>query len=210
MGSAKRLGRRLFLTGLGAAAVTVTAGSSARAMPRRKRGSPRAAPPVPVRKNDLGDAPLTAPSTRQAPSASADVRAFLGSLTSGTRIGSWTVVSVHGIHLGAIPVVLADAHGRPFQVDVLRRDLAPDARPALSNTPHLSLFLSNRGDGCTVTDEAQGLATLALGTALAERERVGATVPSGLLTLRERRDRHPLGDYLFVNSHPTPSRAPAR
>lgn len=124
----------------------------------------------------------------------AAVGALFGPIGPGTRIARWEVVAIHGIHLGAIPVVLATADGRRFQVDVLRADTAAGAPSPVATAAGLSTFLVNWGDGRTSTDEEQGLGAMALLDALAARIGGGAAVPE-LATWRERQARHPDGVY---------------
>jgi hypothetical protein len=96
---------------------------------------------------------------------------------AGASLGRWTVVAVHPIHHGAVPVVLATADGRRYQVDVLARD--PAGPQGVANTEQLSLFVANHGDGRTSTDEEQGLGAMALAVVL----------------LQERSTRHPQGAF---------------
>lgn len=123
----------------------------------------------------------------------ASVGAFLDGIAPGAAIDRWRVVAVRGVHLGAIAVVMEDADGARFQVDVLRRADGGRAE-AIARTPSLEVWLSNRGDGATPTVEEQGLGAMALAEVLARREAEGAVVPA-LLTRDERRARHPLGAY---------------
>lgn len=112
----------------------------------------------------------------------------LGSLAVGDAIGDATVVAIHPPHYGAVPIVLRTGQGVTFQVDVLARDPAGPA--GVAETAKLSLFVANRGDGATATDEAQGLAVMALAARLDDAER-----PPELLTLRERTERYPEGSF---------------
>jgi hypothetical protein len=110
----------------------------------------------------------------------------------GAVIQRWTVVAVHPLHCGAVPVVLATAEGRRYQVDVLARDPAGPA--GVANTQELSLFVANHGDGRTATDEEQGLGAMALAEHLGAREAAGWTAPS-LLTLEQRAAQYPEGAF---------------
>lgn len=96
--------------------------------------------------------------------------------------------------MGAIPVVLRTDAGLRFQVDVLRRDRRGGGRLGVANTETFSPYLANRGDGRTATDEDQGLGAMALAEVLARREAACAPAPA-LLTMDERRARHPVGGY---------------
>jgi hypothetical protein len=117
---------------------------------------------------------------------------LLAGLRPGTTIRRWTIVAVHPVKLGAIPVVLATADGTRFQVDVMARD--PNGPSGVAQTEHLGLYLRNRGDGHTATDEEQGMGAMSLARALRAREAEGASMPA-LLTLAERHRRHPDGAF---------------
>jgi hypothetical protein len=88
-------------------------------------------------------------------------------LAVGSAIDRWTVVAVHPVNCGAVPVVLATADGRRYQVDLLARD--PSGPAGVANTERLSLFVANQGDGRTATDEEQGLGAMALAEHLRAR-----------------------------------------
>lgn len=169
------LGRRQFVSTVGVAA-----------------GVAATATVAPARALDPRHAPL--PERERAPEIEPEVARLLGDIRPGARIDRWTVEAIHGLHMGAIPVVLRTADGARFQVDILRRDTQPGARLGVASCRSLSVFLSNRGDGSTATDEEQGLGAMALRDALAQREADGAPIPA-LLTHRERRARHPVGSY---------------
>lgn len=114
-------------------------------------------------------------------------------LPEAVRFGRWRVVSVLPMKLGAVPVVLESRRGERFQVDILRRDRSARARRGLADTQEYSLFLLNRGQGDTPTQEDHGLAVLWLAAFLRPRERVLPTVP--LFTQRERMQRFPRGKF---------------
>ena len=125
------------------------------------------------------------------PEAGQAVLDLLRPLRPGSRLYGWTVVSIHDVHMGAIPVILQDAFGRKFQVDICRKDeLGPRA---VADTERFSLFLANSGNGRTPSDESHGLGAIALATVLSRREQRG--LPSGVMTLRERSRRFPNGSY---------------
>lgn len=114
-------------------------------------------------------------------------------LPEGQRFGRWRVVSVLPVKLGAVPVLLESRRGERFQVDILRRDRSARARRGLAETREYSLFLLNRGQGDTPTQEDHGLAVLWLAALLRPRERAVAAV--ALLTQRERTQRFPRGKF---------------
>ncbi len=116
----------------------------------------------------------------------------LGSIAPGASLQRWTVVAVHPVTLGALPIVLETDTGHRYQVDVLARD--PEGPSGVADTEHFSLYVSNRGDGSSPTDEDQGLGAMALASALRDHERSADTLPS-LLTLRQRNEQHPKGSF---------------
>jgi hypothetical protein len=125
-------------------------------------------------------------------SSGAEASAF-PSLAPGRALDRWTVVRVHPVHLGAVPVVLQTESGQRYQVDVLARD--PAGPEGVASTDALSLYVvdvqAERGtDGTRPTDEEQGLGAMVLAQALR-----GETPPAGLLTLAERQRRHPRGSF---------------
>jgi hypothetical protein len=129
--------------------------------------------------------------TAAAPSPIASVERGLP-LPRGTRVADCVVDTVGELRCGVVPVVLRDSADRRFQVDVARRDFAGPA--GIGNTRKLSLYLANGGSGRTPTEEAHGLAVLALAARLGRLERAGARWPE-LLTMRQRDVRHPDGAY---------------
>ncbi|MBA3549962.1 MAG: hypothetical protein H0T76_26080 [Nannocystis sp.] len=116
-------------------------------------------------------------------------------LRTGTRMGK---PGKHGVfeavlaaHAGAVPVVMRTPEGERFQVDVMRRD--PRGPTGVAETAHFALFIANRGDGKTPTDEAQAHAARALADWIAARE--GQESPLELLSFRERHRAHPEGVF---------------
>jgi hypothetical protein len=110
----------------------------------------------------------------------------------GTRVGPCTIVAVHPLHYGAVPIVLETSRGRRYQVDVLARD--PSGPDGVASTPRLSLFVSNGGDGRTDTDEEQGLGAMALADLLGAADRSGTDLPP-LLTMEQRSRTHSNGAF---------------
>ena len=167
-GREPKLDRRSFIAAAGLGAGVVAAGVAGSKL---AKGGSSGAPP--------------------APELSSDVDALFGDLTKGSQgstLDQWRVVAVYGVHLGAIPVVMVGPNGKPYQVDVLKRD--PNGPDGVGNTPSLSLFVSNRGDGKRATDESEGLGAIRLADALTARQRAGAKAPT-LMTLRERHSAYP-------------------
>jgi hypothetical protein len=125
-------------------------------------------------------------------SADAGASAF-PSLVPGQPLERWTVVRVHPVHLGAVPVVLETEAGQRYQVDVLARD--PAGPDGVASTETLSLYVvdvqaERRTDGNRPTDEEQGLGAMVLAQALR-----GQAPPAGLLTLAQRQQQHPRGSF---------------
>ena len=115
----------------------------------------------------------------------------IGGIEPGTVLANTEVrvVSIHPVTYGALPVVLETKDGDRFQVDVLARD--PEGPQGVGNTEHYSVYVSNRGDGGTSTDETQGLSAMALARAL---EAEGQNLPT-LMTMRARESAHPGGSF---------------
>jgi len=101
-------------------------------------------------------------------------------------------VAIHEVRCGAIPVVLADAEGHRFQVDLVRRADSSEQAVAFAGTA--ALYLANRGNGSKDTHEEHGLGVMALADAL-RAEDGSELVPTSLMTFAARRERHPLGSY---------------
>jgi hypothetical protein len=112
--------------------------------------------------------------------------------TPGRHVGPCTIVTVHPVVHGGVPVVLETSSGRRYQVDVLARD--PAGPDGVATTARLSLFVANGGDGSTDTDEEQGLGAMALAELLAAGDRDGAPLPA-LLTLEQRSREHHGGSF---------------
>ena len=114
------------------------------------------------------------------------------SVRPGTRVGPCTIVAVHPLSYGGVPIVLETSGGRRYQVDVLARD--PAGPDGVASTTRLSLFVSNGGDGRTDTDEEQGLGAMALAELLGLADRSGVALPA-LLTMQERSRSHAGGAF---------------
>ena len=155
--------------------------------------------PPPAETRELGPQPaFTEPSAKAAgPTmreqavvpASVATAATIGR-DSGANIGDYSVVAVHEVHHGAIPVILENANGRRFQVDVMRRLAGSPEAPA--STHALSFYLANEGNGSKKSREALGLGAMALASAVAVR---GGAIPAELLSMTERSARFPGGNF---------------
>ena len=179
--SVSRRGALVTLTVAGGVAVAGTAFGSTRPTSRPSRPTARVA----------NGAPVVARATDSAPIDEA-TRALFAPIQANGRVGDCTIVCVHAVKMGAIPVVLATAGGVRFQVDVLRRDTSAAAINGIRSAGSLTAALHNEGVGDNRTREIEGLGAMALLNALTARESAGVALPA-LLTLRERTQRFPRG-----------------
>lgn len=106
-------------------------------------------------------------------------------------VGKWSIERVHAPRLGAVAVVMRTPEGKPFQVDLLRRD---DSIPAVATTKHFSLFIANGSSGSSSTDEYEARGAMVLAHHLRSRELSGVPLPE-LMSFAERADRHPFGCF---------------
>ena len=157
------------------AAASVAAASSAPAK------APAAAP-VAIAENTL--APLT-------PAGAAELSMF-APLKAGSKVFGWKIVNIHGVRMGAVPVVMENKQGQRFQVDVCVRDSFPGAPVSVADTDRLSFFLANEGSGATPSKESHGLGAVALAESMARKS--GSRLAPGLLTLRQRLAAYPDGE----------------
>ncbi len=103
---------------------------------------------------------------------------LLRPLVPGARLGDATLVAARAQH-GALHVVMADADGGRFQVDICRIDPAGKER-GIQQTERFDFYLANEGGGQTTTAEAHGLALMALAELVRANEQhvdVSAFVP---------------------------------
>ena len=94
------------------------------------------------------------------------------------------------LHLGAVAVRMRAPDGAMYQIDILARG----GEPGVRDTRRYSLFLANRGNGRTSTDESQGLALIALADWLDASD---PKLPP-LMTFEERHAAHPGGLFLLT------------
>lgn len=85
--------------------------------------------------------------------------------------------------------------GMELQVDVLARDPSGLSPAPIAETASYALYLSNRGDGATPTDNEQGLAAMALARAIDASAPLSGSEPLRLATFAERSASHPSGPY---------------
>ncbi len=109
-----------------------------------------------------GAAPDREQARGDAPEALAQACLLVSPLETGSSLGRWTVEKVLPVEHGAASVVLSDAQGRRFQLDVCARDDREEASRAPGQSELFEVFLANHGDGETSTLEEHGLAAMAL------------------------------------------------
>lgn len=138
--------------------------------------------------------PVTASSPRA--SQREQVELLLGPALAGDALRGWQIASAGGVRLGAVALAMRTPSGESFHVELLRRDA--DGPQGIAETEHFALFVINRGDGATATDEVQGRGVLALRSYLARREvelaAAGLALPE-VMTLRERDRAYPDGHF---------------
>lgn len=166
----------------GAVAVAGAGVAGTTRAPARVRSTAKREPNAQVREHSVASADVVDETTR----------ALFAPLQAAGRVGDCTIVAVHAVKMGAIPVVLATAEGVRFQVDVLRHDANARGVNGVRAAGSLTAALHNEGGGDNSTREAEGLGAMALLEALAAREADGAALPA-LLTLAQRSQRFPRG-----------------
>jgi hypothetical protein len=111
----------------------------------------------------------------------------LSPLAAGAKLGSWQVVEISELADGAISVILQDAAGRHFQLDVCARDRNHAGPRGPGETERFDVYLANSGDGQLRTHENHGLAAMAIADVVRGNE--ANLDAAGFLTLRERERR---------------------
>ncbi len=90
-------------------------------------------------------------------------------------------------HLGAVVILMHDPQGTPYQIDVLAKSTTRGVR----DTARYSLFLANRGNGQSPTDEGRGVALMGLADWLDQQD---PPLPE-LATFEARAEAHPNGAF---------------
>ena len=137
----------------------------------------------------------SAPAAAAAPSRDADpiprvlsAADLLAPLQPGASLGSCTLLRFGTLHAGAVSVEISTPDAAPFFIDICARDDGPGAPAPPARTSRCDLFLANEGSGTDPTHETQGLAAMALAEIIQTNEHRADL--RGLLTLRQRLDRH--------------------
>lgn len=94
---------------------------------------------------------------------------LIAPLAAGSTLGRWTIERVLPVENGAASVVVVDAAGSRFQLDICARD-EQEPRNGPAQTLHFEVFLANGGDGDTATFEDHGLAAMALADVIRHNE----------------------------------------
>ena len=172
------LGRRQVLLSVGA-----TVGVAAAASAASVASTANAADPARTRSTSGSD-------------QRARVGLLLGPALAGGALGGWEITSAGSVRFGAVPLEMRTPSGARFNVELLRRDQA--GPQGIGESEHFAIFVINRGDGATATDEVQGRGVLELRRYLAARERemaaAGLALPE-VMTLRERDRVYPDGHF---------------
>jgi len=113
-------------------------------------------------------------------------------LAAGQRFGRWVITAVHPLEDGVLVLDVAGADGRVFSLELLARDASPLAPRPPASTEALAVYVRNRGDGWSPTEEEEGLAAMTLAHLLDTSGHGGAV--AGLLTHTQRVVHH--GDKL--------------
>jgi len=118
---------------------------------------------------------------------SAAVLELLGDVRAGAMLAGSTVVSVHDLRMGTVPVVARNPSGRLFQIDIMARG---NHGGVASNESH-ELFLVHGREG-VASEESEARAAVELARRLAPS---AACTRVALLTRAERTARFPRGAF---------------
>lgn len=114
----------------------------------------------------------------------AELSELLAPFSEGSRVGRWKVVRLGTLTDGASSVVMQDARGATFQLDICARDDSHAAPVPPARSECFDVFLSNRGSGKTASYEQHGLAAMAIADVIRQNE--ARLQRDGYHTLRER------------------------
>jgi hypothetical protein len=159
--------------GSGALVLTGTTAAEAETLPSNGRGHPH---PGAAREHGAALEP-------------AGVEALVAPLTAGTSLGPWKVEQLLPLTHGAASLLLSDAEGVRFQLDVCARDSNPDAPLPPARSEFFDVFLANGGKGSKSSLEHHGLAAMAIADVIRQNEQQLSR--DGYSTLSERVARSP-------------------
>jgi hypothetical protein len=146
------------------------------ARPARAAAHPGVGRPAPENSSPLPHASSHVPCT--------DIAALVEPLGVGARLGPWKIEQVLPLSHGAAGLVLSDADGVRFQVDVCARDFSAGAPRPPASSECFDLFLANGGKGATASLEHHGLAAMAIADVIRHNEQ--RLSHEGFATLTER------------------------
>jgi hypothetical protein len=109
-------------------------------------------------------------------------------LGAGQRFGRWVIAAVHPLEDGALVLDVKGTDDRAFSLEILARDPSPLAPRPPASTEALAIYVKNRGDGWSPTEEEEGLAAMTLAHVLEASGHGGAV--AGLLTHTQRVVHH--------------------
>lgn len=121
--------------------------------------------------------------------ASVDASALIAPLVAGSRLARWSIAEVRPLERGALTVVMADADGQRFSVEILARDGSPLGVRPVAETASFAVYMRNGGDGDHPTLEDHGIAAMTLAQVVSRNEASVDRAP--FLTHAERYARHP-------------------
>lgn len=154
--------RRTVVGVIGVGAVTAAAGAATGVLAKPARSSLARSPIGGTPRSSTGASPANDP-------ALSLTDALVAPLKAGDKLDRWTVENLHPVENGAASVVLSDAKGQRFQLDICARDTSR-AAAGPGNTEAFEICLANRGDGSTSTFEEHGLAAMALAEVIRANE----------------------------------------
>jgi hypothetical protein len=122
----------------------------------------------------VGAGPLLGANARSGASLDSPLELAGVGVGPGATFASCTVQSVARSDDGAILVSMTGADGRQFELELLGHDART---PGVARAGSLAVYVNNQGRGDTATDEAHGLAAMALARHLAGHEAAGGVLP---------------------------------
>jgi hypothetical protein len=146
------------------------------------RGAPRVA--LAARAGSAGAAPSGLSCDEPVVTTLTHAGELLAPFGEGASIGPWKLERFLPVREGAAGILLSDASGGSFQLDICARDAAPGAPRAPAASEHFDVFLANGGEGTTPSCEQHGLAAMAVADVIRFNE--ARLAHGGFSTLRER------------------------
>jgi hypothetical protein len=139
----------------------------------------------------LDDATIGVAPARTSGTSIADAAALLEPLGPDSVLGRWHLRKIGSIVGGSASLVLSDARGVSFQLDIYARDTEVGAPRPPGRSEKFDVFLANGGTGKLSSREDHGLAAMAVADVLRQNEALLDC--SGFVTLRTRLSQSPDG-----------------